>query len=178
MLYEAHAARVLAYALRRASAADAHEVVAQTFLTAWRRLDDVPVDALPWLLAVARSMLSNENRSARRRSELELKLQAASPVLANPALDPALAVEEKETDGELLAALERLPERECEALVLVAWDGLDRAGAARVLGCSQATLRLRLHRARRRMRDELEASARSSAHDKAPLRRTRFEEAQ
>ena len=178
-LYATHAARVLGYALRRASFDDAEEAVAQTFLTAWRRLDEVPADALPWLLAVARKVLANQQRSSRRRGALDLKLQAFSSVHVSPAdEDPAFGFAANEMDGELLSALGRLPDREREALLLVAWDGLDRARAARALGCSQATLRLRLHRARRRLRGELEAGARFSVRDNAPLRRTRFEEAQ
>lgn len=67
---------VLAYALRRASEADAHDVVADTFLVAWRRLRDVPAgDAeLPWLLGVARRTLANQRRAKLRAARLADRL--------------------------------------------------------------------------------------------------------
>jgi RNA polymerase sigma-70 factor (ECF subfamily) len=63
--YRAHEAAVLAYARRRAPAI-AEDVVAETFLVCWRRLDDVPANALPWLYAVARNVLANERRKQAR----------------------------------------------------------------------------------------------------------------
>ena len=62
-LYERHAALVLAYARRRIGAAEAEDVLAETFLVAWRRRDEVPDDALPWLYAVAGNVLRNRVRS-------------------------------------------------------------------------------------------------------------------
>lgn len=53
-LWTEHAPRVMAYALRHVGPDGAEDVVAETFLVAWRRLDRVPEDALPWLLVVAR----------------------------------------------------------------------------------------------------------------------------
>ena len=77
-LYLAHAQQVLAYALRRgASRADAEDLVIETFLTLWRRLDDLSDPGLPWLLAVARRVLANQRRSASRRVALERKIMTA-----------------------------------------------------------------------------------------------------
>jgi DNA-directed RNA polymerase specialized sigma24 family protein len=53
-LYERHFDAVRAYAWRRAPGL-ADEIVAETFLVAWRRLPDVPDDALPWLIAPRQS---------------------------------------------------------------------------------------------------------------------------
>jgi RNA polymerase sigma-70 factor (ECF subfamily) len=69
-LYAEHYGRVLAYVLRRAPAAVASDVVADVFLVAWRRLEQVPDDPVPWLLGVARKTLANERRSGRRRAAL------------------------------------------------------------------------------------------------------------
>ena len=69
-LYERHASLVLAYARRRIGADEAEDVLAETFLVAWRRRDDVPDDALPWLYAVAGNVLRNRTRSARRQAAL------------------------------------------------------------------------------------------------------------
>ena len=65
-LFDAHSGRVFAYAARRSSPQDADDVVGETFLVAWRRLDAVPPDALPWLLGVARKVLSNRRRGLLR----------------------------------------------------------------------------------------------------------------
>lgn len=136
-----HYGRVLSYARRR-SPAHADDVVAETFLIAWRRLESVPRDELPWLLAVARRVLANQ----RRRDATQERV--AFRVAAEPVSD---AVPEATADPELRHALSQLGERDRELLRLIAWDGLTPAQAARVLGCSAVTARVRLHRARRRL---------------------------
>src|SRR4051812_10079331 len=108
-LFEAHLDAVRAYAWRR-DPATADDVVAETFLVAWRRLGDVPDEALPWLIAVARNVRRNELRSGRRRSALVERL-AALPVDSEPAASP------------VLAALAELSERDREVLLLAAWEG-------------------------------------------------------
>jgi RNA polymerase sigma-70 factor (ECF subfamily) len=132
---------VLAYALRRADAEMAEDVVAETFVIAWRRLGDVPDPPLPWLLGVARRVLANLRRGERRRSALLDRLRREPP---------AMAQAEPGQEGVVLAALAALPERDREALLLHAWEGLDHAGAGTVMGCSAAAFGVRLHRARQR----------------------------
>src|SRR4051812_4165284 len=73
-LFTAYAADVHAFAARRTSPAAAEDVVAETFLVAWRRLDSVPEPAKPWLLAVARRVLANQRRSDGRRSALTARI--------------------------------------------------------------------------------------------------------
>ena len=73
-LYDRYSGHILAYAARRtAGNADAADVLAETFLVAWRRLDDVPTDeaARPWLYGVARRVLANHHRGVTRRSRLD-----------------------------------------------------------------------------------------------------------
>jgi Sigma-70 region 2 len=79
-LYLAHVDRAHRYALRRAPH-DAEEIVSETFLIAWRRSADVPSDALPWLLGVARRVLANRRRGEQRRAALagELAVHARPP---------------------------------------------------------------------------------------------------
>jgi RNA polymerase sigma factor (sigma-70 family) len=134
----------------------ADDVVAQTFLVAWRRLGAVPRDdPVPWPLAVARNVWRNERRGGRRRLALVRRLPAPRP--EPPPAEPA--------DGEGMpavhAALASLDAGDQEILRLVAWDDLTPAQAATVLGCSPGAARLRLHRARRRLAAEL--AKRSSA---------------
>ena len=149
-LFRANYPAVRAYALRRARPDVAQDVVAETFLVAWRRLGDIPDDALPWLYAVARRVLANERRSADRRSGLEERV--ATVVSPREPSDPS----EHMGDAELLrSALAALSDVDREALMLVAWHGLSGARAARAAGCSRATFAVRLHRARGRLSSRL-----------------------
>ncbi len=68
-LYRQHAGAVLAYARRRTTQEAADDAVAEVFLIAWRRVDDVPAEPLPWLLGVARRVLANQRRGERRGAD-------------------------------------------------------------------------------------------------------------
>jgi RNA polymerase sigma-70 factor, ECF subfamily len=156
-LWRDHAAAVMRYARRRVPPDEVEEVVAETFVVAWRRLAEAPDYPLPWLLAVARNVSANVLRSHRRRDALHGRLAAQPPgTLAAGGSDDDL------TDP-VAAALDRIPAADRELLTLLAWDGLDRDGAAQALGCSRATLAVRLHRARRRF-----SAALSAAQAQAP----------
>lgn len=148
VLWTDHAGRVLAYARRHVDGSTAQEVVSETFLVAWRRMDAVPNDPLPWLLVVARNTIRNQQRSGNRRRALQLELQRLERVAVEPGADIAAA---ERTD--LLAAVAALTSQEREALLLIAWDGLAPADAAHVAGCTTATFHVRLHRARKRLRE-------------------------
>lgn len=151
-MFREHYPAVRAYALRRTSGDAAQDAVAETFLVAWRRLDEVPSDALPWLYGVARRVLANQRRTADRGAALEERVASAAPPA--PAGDPG----DRAGDAEILRlALGRLSEPNREALMLVAWHGLSGARAARAAGCSRAAFAVRLHRARARLAAELAA---------------------
>ena len=151
-LYDTNYDAVRAYAWRR-SPAFADDIVAETFLVAWRRLADIPADAqLPWLLAVSRNVLLNMQRGERRRREREKSEATIWPACHDDAgLEPF-----EEPPGAVWQALQRLPAADREILLLVAWEELDRGAIAKVLGCSRANVALRLHRARKRFQALLE----------------------
>jgi RNA polymerase sigma-70 factor, ECF subfamily len=146
MLFHEHADAVLEYASRRTGPDMAQEVVAETFLVAWRRLAVVPDPALPWLLGVARRVLANERRSSKRGQALTLRL-VREP--RHHAHEPTDEVDERLSAQ---AALGLLSPHEREAIELLAWEGLSTAEAAEVLGCSRRVLAVRVYRARRRLR--------------------------
>jgi RNA polymerase sigma-70 factor, ECF subfamily len=147
LLYEEHVEAVRRYALRREPAL-ADDVVSETFLVAWRRLDDVPATALPWLIGVARNVRLNLRRGARRQAAVAGRLASEAPADASVAAPgEARAIQ---------AALATLPERDREILLLAVWDDLDRSQIAESLGCSKANVSVRLHRARRRFAAALE----------------------
>lgn len=146
-LFRAHYRDVAAYVRRRAELNLVEDVVAETFLVAWRRLDEVPVNARPWLLGVARKTLATQRRSGARRRSLVTRLEAQR------------LNEHDEQPNELgvADALMRLSEKDREAITLVAWDGLSPNEAAIVVGQSPVAFRVRLHRAKRRLRQRLDA---------------------
>lgn len=134
-LYEEHADAVRAYVRRRAPAV-AEDVAAETFLVAWRRLDEVPRSSLPWLYAVARNVLANERRRHER----------VTPAERTDVAEPGLP-----TDPQLAAAFAQLSEDDREILRLVAWEGLGFGDVAAALGCTRVAARVRFHRAKRRL---------------------------
>jgi RNA polymerase sigma-70 factor (ECF subfamily) len=152
-LFLAHHDAVRAYVLRREPADAADDLVAETFLVAWRRLDDVPDDALPWLIGVARNARRNARRGRARRSALAVEAAAAPHP---PGALPSDVVAGRERQGAVLEALRRLRPADREVLTLAAWEGLDTSGLARVLGCSRPAAAVRLHRARRRLERALD----------------------
>lgn len=151
-LYREQARAILAYALRRVeNPEDASDVVAETFLVAWRRLDEVPIgrEGL-WLYAVARRVTANVRRAEGRRTRLSERL--AETLSAELAIQPGSGGKATE----VLRAMAGLGEEERELLLLVTWDELSPSEAAKVLGLSPLAARSRLHRARRRLRALLE----------------------
>lgn len=155
-LYTAHARRVFLYAARHVGADHADDVVADTFTVAWRRLSDVPAEApLPWLLVVARNTVSNTRRAQGRRDRLAHAAELAAR-LETVTRDVAVGIAERQA---VITTLAELSDREREAVLLVGWDGLSPAEAARVAGCSPSAFHVRLHRARQRLRRSLDHAA-------------------
>lgn len=149
-VYDEYAGRVLAYALRRASPDWAADVAAETFLIAWRRLDTIPAEAeLPWLYATERRVLSTQRRSAHRQEAIAERVAAEVP--------PPTALLESGAPGSVLRALARLSVEEREVLLLTAWEELSSREAAASIGCSPTAYRIRLHRARKRLRQQMAA---------------------
>jgi len=143
-IYEQHVDAVRAYVRRRAPESLVDDVVADVFVVALRRLDDVPRNALPWLYAVARKTLANERRKRR-------DVPVAAPEVS---YEP-----EPVGDTQLAAAFAALSDADREILRLVAWEGLSLRDAARALECSPVAARVRLHRAKARLRDRLDSAA-------------------
>lgn len=160
-LYQDQGRAILAYALRRVGGPeDAADVVAETFLIAWRRLDEVPVGdrGRLWLYAVARRVIANLHRAERRRTRLGQRL--AESMRIEVATQAAPVGE----GAEVLRAMGGLGDDDRELLLLVSWEELSPGEAAKVLGISALAARSRLHRARRRLRALLEQRQSSASH--------------
>lgn len=151
---------ICGYAVRRARRPeDAAEVIAETFATLWRRFDSCPQgdELRPWLFGVARRVLANQRRGARRRSALAERLAGHVAETTSPMGAAA------EASSALARAFEGLGDSDRELLSLLAWEGLTRDELAVALGTSRAVVRLRLHRARKRLRDALAAETAARA---------------
>jgi RNA polymerase sigma-70 factor, ECF subfamily len=145
-LYADNHRRVYAYAVARAGRPLADEVVAETFLVAWRSFAKMPhAAALPWLLGVARNVIRERHRAEERHRTVAAELRAWARE-AEP--DVADGVAERSV---VLAALATLSENDRETLTLIAWDGLSPRAAAHVVNCSTPAFLVRLHRARNRL---------------------------
>ena len=158
--YRTSGTAVLGYALRRsASREDALDVVAETFAVAWRRRTDLPADVQevrPWLFGIARNCLANAARSSHRAGRLGERLAHS---LADAVPDPATLHEQRADGHRVRRALRQLSDADRELVTLIAWEGLTPAQAATVLGLSAGTARVRLHRARSRLRAALSPAA-------------------
>jgi RNA polymerase sigma factor (sigma-70 family) len=173
-LYRANVRPLLAYALRRATRPeDAADVVAETMLVAWRRIDDVPAgdEARLWLYGVARHVLANDRRRVGRRDRLGERLRQDVRRLADPDLAVGVTVR-----VDVQRALARLSADDRELLQLAAAEGLSAGQIAAVLKVSPVAVRSRLLRARARLRRELarhdppqEPSPGHVDHDGLPL---------
>lgn len=162
-LYATHYPHIVRYGLRRTADLDSSvELAQEVFVVAWQRRADIPQRReLPWLYGVARRILANWWRSQRRRP--------TATALVDPAQHAAVAEHPMSPEHpesavwlvDLLTALLSLSEKDQEILRLIAWEGLSTAEAAVVLGCGQAAARIRLHRARRRLRAAMSEHPRS-----------------
>lgn len=151
-LYAATFNHILGYALRRCDCPeDAADVVAETFAITWRRMDTVPAgdQARLWLYGVARKVLANHRRGMARRQGLSIALAAEVADLYEP------SAEDSAEPSTISRIFRGLPEDDRELLSLVVWEGLDHGQIAKVLGCSRNAVRIRLHRARKRLARQL-----------------------
>lgn len=144
---------VLRFAYRRTSAARAEDVAAEVFAVAWRRFEHVPPrpeEARAWLFGVARNCLLSDHRAQRRGDALAVRIAAASPTSMG-APDGLVALR-----LDVARAWPKLSPTDQEALSCAIFDGLSSAQAAQVLGITAVSYRLRLLRARRALRRQLE----------------------
>jgi len=134
---------IVRYAAARGSR-DPEGIAAEVMTIAWRRLPSLPADdPRPWLFVTARNLLMAERRRTGRQATLDAH-HAETPAAEAESGDPAVT-----------AALMELRPADRDALLLVSWDDLTPAQAARVAGISPVAFRVRLYRARRRFEQAL-----------------------
>lgn len=160
--YDEHLPEIWRFVRRRTDGAeDADDVTADVFAVAWRRRHELPPgdESRMWLYGVARRVLANQQRSARRRQRLHLRVADAATTTLDRSPDPADG-----PDGDALwHALSTLHDDDRELLLLRSWDGLAVTDLAALLGCTPNAASLRLHKARQRLAAALDATRTSGA---------------
>lgn len=141
------------YCRRRVRTDLVDDAVAETFLTAWRRIGEVPAgdEALVWLYGVAYRVIGHQWRSATRRRRLEDRLRSVGHRSASAADDSLANHDEHRLVREAAA---RLSDTDAEVLRLATWEQLSHAEIAAVLNVDANAVKQRLHRARRHLARE------------------------
>ncbi|MFG1851136.1 RNA polymerase sigma factor [Actinomadura geliboluensis] len=167
-LYDRHAPAVHRYVRRRLGDQAADDVVAETFLAAFRRrgrYDPDRPDALPWLYGIAANLIGKHRRSETRM------LRALARTGADPVTDPMegadARVSASASSRALAGALAGLSARDRDVLLLVAWADLSYQQVAEALSIPLGTVRSRLNRARRKVREALGGSDPTLVHEEA-----------
>jgi RNA polymerase sigma-70 factor (ECF subfamily) len=158
-LYDRHAEAVWNHAYRlTASWSTAEDLTSSTFLTAWRRRQDVTLvreGALPWLYTVAGNLAHNEFRRTSRFQRL-LRRVPVDDTVRDHADQVATSLDSEQRLRSVLDAVAALPGSEREVVELVLIGDLPVGEAAEVLGLAEASVRSRISRARSRLRAVLE----------------------
>jgi RNA polymerase sigma-70 factor (ECF subfamily) len=151
-LYRSHLPAVRGQVRAWVPADEVDEIVSATFVTAWRKFDQIPAGAeKPWLLGVARNHCRNLYRTRRRGDAL---IDAVARAVPREAAEPNGDAPDAGDFEPLLRAMRSLTADEQELLALSVWHDLTPTEIATVLGIRQGTIRVRLHRARRRLEAE------------------------
>jgi RNA polymerase sigma-70 factor, ECF subfamily len=150
---------------RRTDPTTADDVLAETLLVCWRRLDDLPDEPLPWAYGVARNCLANATRGVRRQERLAARIAVVDPPAAST------SGPEEGDDPELAEAIGALREEDAELLRLWAWEQLTPAEIAAVLEVTPNAVSIRLHRAREKLREELRKTGAAAGHEESNERR-------
>ncbi len=167
-IYRQNRSAVLAYCLRRTEATEADDACSETFLVAWRRIEDVPPppETLPYLYGIAGRVLSNHLRSIRRRSRLDEKLGNLG---VDPPADPLHLTMQNARDREVADAVRSLRPKDREIVMLYAWEDLSRDTIAQMMGMTRAAVDQRIHRSYQRLARTLAPTLESSAINSPPI---------
>ncbi len=167
-LYDAYYEPIFSYCRRRTTSGRVDDAVAETFLTVWRKLEEVPNEpsTLPWLYGVAYRVVLNDWRAGNRKRRLDRKLRAMG---AESRGSPDDMVVVREQVSMALEAAARLRPKDLEVLRLAVWEELPQNQIALVLGISHGAVRQRLLRARAHLLEEYERLERKRARNLRPI---------
>jgi len=170
VLFRRHAPHIQRYVVRRLGQDAADDIVAETFLLAFRQrdsYDQARADARPWLYGIATNLIGRH-----RRAEIRL-YRALARTGADPVMEPFTdqvddRVSASAASRRLAAGLARLPEELRNTLLLVAWSNLSYEEAATALGIPVGTVRSRVSRARGKLRRTLGGTNSATSDQESP----------
>jgi RNA polymerase sigma-70 factor (ECF subfamily) len=154
-IFERHAGAVHAYARRRIGMTAGEEILAQTFLTAFEkraRFDTSYGSARPWLLGIATNLIRHHLREEREHLTALRKIARDQPEV--PADDEA-RLDAQRLKAVLLDSLLAISDEDRETFLLLALGQLTYEEVASALGIPIGTVRSRIHRARRHLRERV-----------------------
>ncbi len=160
-LFDSCARAVYNHAFRlTADWSTAEDVMAATFMEAWRLRDRVDPEGgslRPWLLGIATNTARNQYRSNRRYRAAAQAAAAAELSVPDHAEEVADRLDGRRRLAAALTALASLRRAEREVVVLCLGEGLDYEAAAEALGIPVGTVASRLSRARKKLRKHAES---------------------
>jgi RNA polymerase sigma-70 factor (ECF subfamily) len=157
-LYRANYEDVLRFVKRRAHPLNVDDIVGETFLAAWRRRRELPVEARAWLFGVARNAMLNSSRGTNRQTAVAVRIAEHD----DESVDGGLPGVDDRLD--LITAWRSMDPTDQEVLALHVWEDLSDRDAAAVLGCSRGAYAMRLSRAKRNLAVLLETSSAPQYH--------------
>jgi len=157
-IFDRHASTILRYFGRRVEPAAAEGLLGEVFRIAFEQrasFDPYRASARPWLYGIAANLVGRHRRSERRRLHAMARLAARQPIDQNDVVGEHAAgsLDAAEAWSRLAGTVDLLPAVEREALLLFAWENLSYDDIADALGVPVGTVRSRLNRARRRLRE-------------------------
>lgn len=169
-VFHRHFDVVHAYVRKRVGRSLADDLAAQTFLVAFdcrARYDQARPNARPWLLGIATNLIHGKRR------EEERQLRAYGRAGGEAGVDPLEGIEAR-ADAErlrpqLAAAIVELPRDEADPLLLFAWAELSYEEIAEALELPIGTVKSRLSRARKRVREQLDGQRTSESDEETPI---------
>jgi RNA polymerase sigma-70 factor (ECF subfamily) len=157
-VYDRHAGVLFRFLVRRVGRDTADELLGETFRIAFERrstFDSTRPDARPWLYGIATNLIARHRRAEMRRIRATARLGPAPP--GDGVADRVAAgVDARETWPAVAEAIAELPDGERDALLLLVWEELTYDEIAGALQIPVGTVRSRLNRARRRIRELIE----------------------
>ena len=159
LVYDRHAGLLFRFLIRRVGRDTADELLGETFRIAFERrasYDATRPNARPWLYGIASNLVAKHRRAEGRRLRATAKLVEATPA-DSLADNVAVDVDAQELWPRVVDAIESLPDGERDALLLYVWEELGYDEIAIALDIPVGTVRSRLNRARKRLRELSEA---------------------
>jgi RNA polymerase sigma factor (sigma-70 family) len=159
-IFDRHGATLLRYLTRRVGRPTAEGLLGDLFRIAFERrasFDPSRPLARPWLYGIAANLLLNHRRTEARRLNAMAKSEANRGIDTSQSRDESERLDARVLLPKLVGWIDALPDGEREALLLFAWEDLSYPDIAAALGIPIGTVRSRLHRARARLRELIEA---------------------